>query len=280
MSLSDTVSTLAVPSASASAPAAPGGRQRDLKPRLVAAGRGFMVVAAAIGLWQMVVDTGMVSPHFLASPSAIVASLAHGFGSGTVTSDLGASMYRIMIGWLIGCTCGYAVGMAIGSVRWFRELFNPILELLRPVSPVALIPVAILLFGIGNSSKFAVIAFACFWPVFLNTVGGVRSISQHHRRIAKALGFSRRDEILHVLLPGSLPSAFVGLRLAAGISFVAIVAAEFVGATNGLGYLILLAEQSFDTPLMYGAIVLLAVLGWSANLVLLTVEHSLIRWQA
>lgn len=280
MSSSDTVSTLAVPPASTAVPTTPGRRQRGRRPRLVAAGRGLMVVAAAIGLWQIIVDTGFVSPHFLASPSAIVASLAHGFASGTVTSDLGVSMYRIVIGWLIGCACGYVVGIAIGSVRWFRELFNPILELVRPVSPVALIPVAILLLGIGNSSKFAVIAFACFWPVFLNTVGGVRSISQHHRRIAKALGFSRRDEVLHVLLPGSLPNAFVGLRLAAGISFVAIVAAEFVGATNGLGYLILSAEQSFDTPLMYGAIVLLAVLGWSANLMLLAAERSLVRWQA
>lgn len=248
--------------------------------RLLVAGRGLLVIVVAIGVWQAVVDTGVVSAHFLASPTSIVSSLVHGFSTGTVTSDLGVSMYRIAIGWLIGCVLGYVVGMAIGSLHWLHELFNPILEFIRPVSPVALIPVAILLLGIGNASKFAIVAFACFWPVLLNTVGGVQSISQHHRRIGKALGFSRREEIVHVLLPGSLPDAFVGLRLAAGIAFVVIVAAEFVGATNGLGYLILSAEQSFNTPLMYGAIVMLAFLGWVANLVLVGLERSLIRWRA
>jgi len=244
------------------------------------AARGLLVIVVAVVVWQVVVDTGVVSAHFLASPSSIVASLAHGFSSGTVTSDMGVSLYRVGIGWLIGCVLGYIVGMAIGSLHWLHELFNPILEFIRPVSPVALIPVAILLLGIGNASKFAIVGFACFWPVLLNTVGGVQSISQHHRRIGKALGFSRREEIVHVLLPGSLPDAFVGLRLAAGIAFVVIVAAEFVGATNGLGYLILSAEQSFNTPLMYGAIVLLAFLGWMANLILVGVERSLIRWRA
>jgi len=248
--------------------------------RLLMAARGLLVIVVAVVVWQVVVDTGVVSAHFLASPSSIVASLAHGFSSGTVTSDMGVSLYRVGIGWLIGCVLGYIVGMAIGSLHWLHELFNPILEFIRPVSPVALIPVAILLLGIGNASKFAIVGFACFWPVLLNTVGGVQSISQHHRRIGKALGFSRREEIVHVLLPGSLPDAFVGLRLAAGIAFVVIVAAEFVGATNGLGYLILSAEQSFNTPLMYGAIVLLAFLGWMANLILVGVERSLIRWRA
>lgn len=247
--------------------------------RLLMAARGLLVIVVAVVVWQVVVDTGVVSAHFLASPSSIVASLAHGFSSGTVTSDLGVSLYRVGIGWLIGCVLGYIVGMAIGSLHWLHELFNPILEFIRPVSPVALIPVAILLLGIGNASKFAIVGFACFWPVLLNTVGGVQSISQHHRRIGKALGFSRREEIVHVLLPGSLPDAFVGLRLAAGIAFVVIVAAEFVGATNGLGYLILSAEQSFNTPLMYGAIVLLAFLGWMANLILVGIERSLIRWR-
>ncbi len=255
------------------------GRAGTWPRRLLVAGRGLLVIVAAVGVWQAVVDTGFVSAHFLASPSSIVASLDHGFASGTVTSDLGVSLYRVGIGWLIGCVLGYVVGMAIGSLHWLHELFNPILEFIRPVSPVALIPVAILLLGIGNASKFAIVAFACFWPVLLNTVGGVQSISQHHRRIGRALGFSRREEVVHVLLPGSLPDVFVGLRLAAGIAFVVIVAAEFVGATNGLGYLILSAEQSFNTPLMYGAIVLLAFLGWVTNLILVGVERSLIRWR-
>ncbi|MHB1487731.1 MAG: ABC transporter permease [Acidimicrobiales bacterium] len=238
----------------------------------------IVVLAVAIGVWQLLVSSATVSPQFLASPSQIVAALASGFRSGTLMSDLLVSLLRVGVGWSIGCALGYVIGLVVGANQLVDKLFTPVLELVRPVSPVALIPVAILWLGIGNRSKYAIIAFACFWPVLLNTIAGVKRIPELQKRVAKVLDLNRRDQVLKVLLPGSLPDVFVGLRLAAGIAFVVVVAAEFIGASNGLGYEILFAEQSFKTPLMYGAIVLLAILGLLANTVVVFISRLLIRW--
>lgn len=241
--------------------------------------RHLVVIVMAVVLWQLVVQLNFISSHYLASPLQILNSLVSGFKSGLLLSDMGITLERVAIGWLIGSLAGYTIGILVGVIPVLDELFTPLLELLRPVSPVALIPVAILFLGIGNSSKFAIIGFGCFWPVLLNTIAGVKGIGQTERKLASVLHLRWFERFLRVELPGSLPSVFVGLRLAAGIAFVVVVAAEFVGSTNGLGYQILSAEQSFNVPLVYGAIALLAILGFVANFLFVMMERVIIRWR-
>lgn len=246
--------------------------------RALLTARNLIVIAVVIGVWQWLVSGGVISQQFLASPSQIVSAVINGYSHGELTTDTAVTLQRVAIGWAAGCALGYLVGLLIGVTKLADETLGPLLELLRPVSPVALVPVAILWFGIGNFAKYFIIAFACFWPVLLNTKAGVRRIPDLQRRVAKVLHLTRREQFLKVYLPGTLPDVFVGLRLSAGIAFVVVVAAELVGATNGLGYQILSAEQSFKTPLVFGAVVLLALYGLAANIVLETIRRLVVRW--
>lgn len=240
--------------------------------------RHVIAIAVVVGIWQWLVASNVISDQFLSSPSQIVTAVVHGYEHGQLTSDTFATLLRVGVGWVIGCALGYATGLLIGVVKIADETLSPLLELLRPVSPVALVPVALLWFGIGNNSKYFVIAFACYWAVLLNTKAGVQRIPDLQRRVARVLRLTWSEQFTKVLLPATLPDLFVGLRLSAGIAFVVVVAAELVGATNGLGYQILSAEQSFDTPLMFGAVALLAIFGLLANIVLETLRRILIRW--
>lgn len=254
------------------------GRRSAVARRFIGTARSLVVIALVVGVWQWLVSSGVISPQFLASPSQIVTAVVNGYTHGQLTADTGVTLLRVGVGWAVGCALGYLVGLLIGAASLADETLGPLLELLRPVSPVALVPVAILWFGIGNLSKYFIIAFACFWPVLLNTKAGVRRIPDLQRRVAKVLHLTRREQLLRVLLPATLPDVFVGLRLSAGIAFVVVVAAELVGATNGLGYEILNAEQSFKTPLVFGAVVLLAVLGLLANILLEAIRRLVVRW--
>jgi sulfonate transport system permease protein len=240
--------------------------------------RNLVVIAVVIGIWQWLVSSGTISAQFLASPSQIVRAIVDGYTNGQLTTDTAVTLQRVAVGWAVGCGLGYIVGLIIGVAKLADETLGPLLELLRPVSPVALVPVAILWFGIGNFAKYFIIAFACFWPVLLNTKAGVRRIPDLQRRVAKVLHLSWSEQLFKVYLPGTLPDVFVGLRLSAGIAFVVVVAAELVGATDGLGYQILSAEQSFKTPLVFGAVVLLALFGLAANIILETLRRMVVRW--
>lgn len=246
--------------------------------RVVSLVRRLVAIAIVIGIWQWLVAGGVISDQFLSSPSQIVAAVINGYSHGQLGSDTTATLVRVGVGWAIGCALGYATGLLIGVVRLADETLSPLLELLRPVSPVALVPVALLWFGIGNNSKYFVIGFACYWAVLLNTKAGVQRIPALQRRVARVLHLSWWEQFTKLLLPATLPDVFIGLRLSAGIAFVVVVAAELVGATNGLGYEILSAEQSFQTPLMFGAVALLAVFGFLANVLLETLRRVLIRW--
>lgn len=246
--------------------------------RRMATARGLVTLAAFIAIWEFLTTSGVISAQFLSSPSQIVAAIVAGYTRGNLWADTGVTLQRVVVGWAIGCALGYLAGLAIGIAKLANDTFGPLLELLRPISPVALVPVALLWFGIGNESKYFIIAFACFWPLLLNTKAGVARIPQLQIRVARVLHLNRWEQFVHVFLPATLPDVLVGLRLSAGIAFVVVVAAELVGATSGLGYEILEAEQSFRTPLMFGAVFILAILGLLANIILQFVRFVFIRW--
>jgi ABC-type nitrate/sulfonate/bicarbonate transport system permease component len=160
-----------------------------------------------------------------------------------------------------------------------RRLFMGVLELLRPVPPIALIPVAILWFGIDDASKVSIITYAAMWPILLNVILGVQSVPPIIQATAKSLGITGGRYFVKIVLPHSVPQIMVGLRVAGAIAFVVVVASEMVAATAGVGYWILDSERTFRTPQMFAGIAVLSILGALVNLALLKIERLTTKWQ-
>jgi ABC-type nitrate/sulfonate/bicarbonate transport system permease component len=169
-------------------------------------------------------------------------------------------------GFLIAVTVGVALGAAMARIRLFNEVIDPLVELVRPISPLALFPLAILWFGIGDASKIFIIALAASFPVILNTYAGVRAIDANLFRASRSLGASEFEIFRGIVLPGSLPHIFTGVRLAWGISLIVIIAAEMVGATAGLGYMVLEAQQTFRTERVFAGIFVIGLIGFATDL--------------
>lgn len=202
-------------------------------------------------IWEFLPRVGIVSSAFLSPPSAVLAVLA-----------------------------GVSLGLLMGVVRRFEAFVDPLLQLFRQVSALALFPVFLLFFGIGEASKIAIIFWAAFWPVLLNTISGVKQVEKLLIHSALSMGATRGFIFFKVILPAAAPSIFTGIRLAGAYSITALVAAEMIGSHAGLGFLTLNSQEIFQIPSMYAGIVLLALLGLALNYVLALLEKRLTRWRS
>ena len=188
------------------------------------------------------------------------------------------SLIRMFIGYCCASALGIALGVLVGSYRPLYRLLDPFLQFLRAIPPTAIIPVGILLIGIGDVMKICVITFGAFWPVLINAADGARGVTQERLDTARIFGVSSFGTLLSVILPSAMPGIFAGLRTGLSIAFIMIVVSEMIGSTNGLGYYILQAQRTFAIPEMYGGIVLLAILGYVLNAGFLAVEHRVLAW--
>jgi ABC-type nitrate/sulfonate/bicarbonate transport system permease component len=168
--------------------------------------------------------------------------------------------------------------MAMARIRWVDDILDPLVELLRPISPLALFPLAILWFGIGDASKIFLIALAASFPVILNTYAGARSIDSNLVRASRSLGATEFEIFKGVVLPASLPHIFTGVRLAWGISLIVIIAAEMIGATVGIGYMILEAQQTFRTERVLAGIFVIGVIGFTTDLGFRRLRRWVLPW--
>ena len=239
----------------------------------------IIVPVVLLAAWELVVRMGWVSSVVLSAPSTIALALYNEILSGTLWVDMGTTLKRVAIGYLLAILIAVPGGLVLGTSPTARRLFLTVLELLRPVPPIALIPLAILWLGIGDASKVFIIAYACVWPILLNVILGVESVPLVVQNTAKTLGLTGIQYFRKVVLPCSIPQIMVGLRVAGAIAFVVVVAAEMVAANAGLGFGILDAERTFRTPEMFGGIVVLSVLGALVNFGLLRLERATTKWR-
>jgi NitT/TauT family transport system permease protein len=172
------------------------------------------------------------------------------------------------------------LGVLVGWYRPVAEALNPLLEIFRNTAPLALLPVFVLLLGLGETSKIALVLFASLWPILLNTVSAVRTVDPLLVRSARSLGLSSLSLFWKVVLPSALPTLFTGVRLAVASSIMVLVAAEMMGAKAGLGYLINSAQFNFQIPQMYAGILTISLLGLGLNQLLVTLERRFSRWRA
>ena len=221
---------------------------------------GAISVGACLLLWQLSVGT-LFNPVLVPTPSATFAKAWSMMQSGELFMHIAVSMKRVLIGYTIGCVSGILLGALIGRVWVIRELADPVLELIRPISPVAIVPLAMLWFGIGELSKFFIIVYATVIIVLLNTAAGVSRTPITRIRAARSLGASEAEVFAKVILPSAVPYVLTGMRVALGFSFMGIVAAELIGAREGLGFLIMNSQLLLQTDQLFVGLLSLGIVG-------------------
>jgi sulfonate transport system permease protein len=237
---------------------------------------GSIIVLAV--LWQVSSTAGWINPAVIPPLDRILEALSNGFATGPLWRDLAISLQRAGIAFAAAVATGIPLGLFMGEIRIVERALDPILQLFRQTSALALYPVFILLLGLGETSKVFVIFWATLFPILLATIGGVKQADPKLIEMARVYGARRLHIFRSVVLPGALPQIFVGLRLSATTALLLLIAAEMIGANSGLGFQVMNAQYNFQIPLMFGAILLLAFLGLAANFVLETLQKRLCRW--
>ncbi len=241
--------------------------------------RRWLVPVLLLVLWEVASDTGLVDSYYLPPLHAVLKTAWSLLLSGQLLDDTGVSLYRLFAGYLVGAVAGIVVGVLTGRSALVFDLLDPVIQALRPISPIALLPLAIVYLGVGDFEKIMLIAYSTFFPVVINTYFGVRGVDPVVIMAAKTLGASRRRDMLReIVLPAALPHIFSGLRVSLGISFIVLIAAEMIAAHSGLGFRILDAEQIFEIDVVYVGIVVISLLGLLFDAVFMRIRGRLLPW--
>lgn len=229
-------------------------------------------------LWHVASRLGWVNPSVFPPLDVIASAFWRGITQGTLAADLGISLQRSGLAFAAAVVVSIPLGLFMGQIRAVERALDPILQLFRQTSALALYPVFILLLGLGELSKVFVIFWATSFPLLLSTIGGVKEVEPKLIEMARVYGASRLAVFTRVVLPGALPSIFVGLRLSATMALLMLIASEMIGANQGLGFQVMNAQFNFQIPLMYSAIFMLATLGLAANYAIVSLQRRLCRW--
>lgn len=253
-------------------------RGRGFAPRaLPFAGAATLVLL--LGLWQGAADAGWLASRFLPTPLAILRALAQLAASGELAAHLGASAHRLALGWSVGTFAGLAAGFAIGLFTLARAPGMAVVSALFPIPKIALVPLFIIWFGIGEGSKVATLGFGVFFPTVINTVAGVDGVPRGLIRMGQSFGLSWWAIVRTIVLPGALPAILSGFRITTSTAIILLVAAEMIGADRGIGAFVLQAGNLYDTEALLAGIVLLSLLGLSVSWLLGLVERRLLAWR-
>ncbi|WP_052390691.1 ABC transporter permease [Streptomyces sp. NRRL B-24484] len=256
-------------------------RRPSRLPRLLLTGLTKTVaIAALLAVWEAAPRLDLVDPTFLPPFSQVVDAWFGLLDSGQLATNTQASLTRSLSGFGLAVALGVPLGLLIGWYRPIANLLGPVLELFRNTAALALLPVFVLILGIGETSKISIVLYACIWPVLLNTISAVRTVDPTLLRLARSLDLSPFRLFQKVILPASVPTVFTGIRLAGAVSILVLVAAEMVGAKAGLGYLINASQFNFAIPQMYAGIVTISVIGVLFNQLLVVLERRFTAWRA
>jgi NitT/TauT family transport system permease protein len=242
--------------------------------------RQSIVLIGFFVFWEMAPRLGLVDPAFLPPFTEVIGSLGQLVGSGELLQHFSASILRSLTGFSLALLVAIPLGLIIGWYPVARELLNPVLELFRNTAALALLPVFMLLLGIGETSKIAIVLFACAWPILLNTIAAVGNVDPLLIKSAKSMKLSSSKLFLKVILPASVPTIFTGIRMAGTGAILVLIAAEMVGAKEGLGYLITYSQYNFQIPKMYAGILAISLLGLLINYGLVSLERMLSKWNS
>jgi sulfonate transport system permease protein len=232
-----------------------------------------------LGIWQVGSWTGLIPTRNLASPGRVAAAAWDLIKTGELQHHLAVSLVRAVKGLAIGVTIGTVLAVVSGLWRVGEDFIDAPMQMLRTLPFVALVPLFILWFGIGDEAKIALIVLGTAFPMYINTFSGIRSVDAKLVEAARTVGLSRFGLVKDVVLPGALPSALVGLRYSMTISVLALVVAEQINATAGIGYLITNARDFLQTDVIVVGLIVYALLGLAADLIVRLLERTLLGWR-
>ncbi|MDX3928538.1 MAG: ABC transporter permease subunit [Shinella sp.] len=230
-------------------------------------------------LWHLASVSGVLPQEVLAGPSVVLSSAAKLLQTGELQQAMLVSLGRAISGLAIGGTIGVALAVLSGLFRTGENLIDATIQMLRTIPNVALIPLLIIWFGIGEAPKVALIALGTAFPLYLNVYAGIRNVDASLIEAGRTLGLSRAAMIRHIILPGALPSALVGLRYSLGIAWLALVFGEQINATAGIGYLMANAREFFQTDVIVVCLVVYAFLGLAVDFIVRTLERIFLSWR-
>lgn len=248
-------------------------RERSLRVRRALGPLGVLFA------WQVASSRGWISPRVLAAPSTVVAAAWQLLATGELQNHLLVSLGRVARGLGIGVTVGLVLAIPAGLFRLCEDLLDPPLQMLRTLPVLALVPLFILWFGIGETPKVALVALGTLFPVYLNTYAGIRSIDNKLVEAASTVGLGRLSLIANVILPGALPQALVGLRYSLGIAWLILVVSEQINATAGIGYMMTNAREFLRTDIIVVGLVVYSLLGLFTDALVRAVERRVLSWR-
>jgi NitT/TauT family transport system permease protein len=231
------------------------------------------------GLWEIAPRLNWIDRVFFPPFSEIAVAFWRLLVSGSLPMNLLVSLQRAATGFVLGAIFAIPLGLLIGWFRGFEKLVKPLLETLRQTSAIALYPVLVVIFGLGETSKIALVFWGTIWAMLLNSIAGVKNADPVLIKAARAMGASQFIIFTRVILPGAMPYLLTGIRLSATASILILVAAEMMGASKGLGYMLYDAQMKYKIPQMYVAIVTMGILGVSVNTLLNLLERKLLGWK-
>jgi len=231
-------------------------------------------------LWKAGPQLGWIDPYFVPPFSAVVNEIGKQFSGGYLAIHVLVSVWRAVVGLLLAFLIALPLGFLLG--RWLTgtaESLSPILRILSQVNPFSLMPVFVLFFGIGETAKIAMVGWVSLWPILFYTMTGVRNVDPILVKTAASMGVSWKELTQKILLPAALPTIFVGIRIGATITFYILVAAEMLGASAGLGYLVHNSAMNYQIPRIYAGATFIVILGYLLNRLLIHLERVLFVWQ-
>ncbi|HLZ05345.1 MAG TPA: ABC transporter permease [Bradyrhizobium sp.] len=240
---------------------------------------GALSLPVFIGLWELVARFAAVNTVLFPPPSVVSVAIFEWVQSGQFFWDLLASLYRVGTGFVIGAVAGIALGILTGQFRLVSSFLSPLFHILRPIPPIAFVPIVILWFGLSEAGKLFLVVWGVFFTVWLATHIGVQKVDRGLVRAALMLGTSRRQMLQEIVLLGALPYIVVGLRTAVSISFYTLVAAELAGAFSGLFYRIEIAQQNMQTGQVMGGLVALGLLSFLADRLFAAIVERAVWWR-
>ncbi|MDR1817038.1 MAG: ABC transporter permease [Puniceicoccales bacterium] len=251
-----------------------------MKPPVIYGAAPFLVPAVLLAVWFLLTagTKPAVNPLFLPPPATVLA----GFGElwrDDLAGDFAASAITVLRGYICGVLVGLTTGAACGLSRLTERVLTPTLNTFRQVPGLAWLPLMILWFGAGTGGKTVLIGLAVFFPVFLNTLQGIRGVPAEYIEVGRVFGFGKLELLLRVVAPAALPGVFVGLRYGAGIAWAVLVVAEMLGARRGLGFLLMRSQELMHTHHLFALIFIIGGVGFSIDFGLRRLERHLLRWK-
>ncbi len=252
---------------------------RDWKKIPVQAFEKSIAVATLVALWELLPALGLIDRFLLPSFSTVVKCLAGLFLSGEMFLHIVSSLSRSAVGFFTAVFISIPLGIFMGWFKGFEQFIDPLVQACRNTSTLALYPVFILFFGLGEASKVSIIIWGSIWPILLNTISGVKGVDPLLIKFARSTGISRPALFLKLVIPMAMPSILTGLRLSASTSILMLVAAEMLGADRGMGFMIFYYQERYAVPEMFAGIISISLLGLLINFLMVRLETGLTKWK-